>query len=260
MLSAAPTPQPKFGDFVSVLQVGQWYVAGRTEWPEGAGYSYAADGHVLSIFMRSPNRREVEAIRRGKCQFALVIGPDIFFLMYRFGKAIGWSGAPYWGALIPNEQRAAPPKEWPGAGAMLQVVLVSAATGLVRALRAVTLPPDFTYDLHEAIRRCALLAFAGKGAYDAALADMRRLCPTSRRLLQRAVACIGPVPREKLVHRVWLREHRLNQLFDLLNWFSRDGDDKETNLYSQEVLRGLDAELEGQGFMRVDRSFEIPHE
>jgi hypothetical protein len=209
--------------------------------------------------MRSPNPRQVEAIRKGKCQFALVIGPDMFFLMYRFGKAISWSAAPYWGALMPTEQRELPPKEWPGAGAILQVVLVSAATGLVRLVRAVTLPPGFTCELHQAILQCSLLPFAGKSAYDAALAKMRRLCPTSRRLLQRAVACTGPVPREKLVHRVALREHILNQVLDLLDWFSNHCYDKQTNLNAEAVGRALDAELEGQGFMRVNRSFDVPH-
>lgn len=245
---------------MSAIQVGQPYIAGRTGLPEHAGYSYAADGHVLSIFIRSPNRRKMDAIRRGKDQFALVIGPDIFFLLYRFGKAIGWSAAPYWGIIIPNDERAVPAMDWPEGGTVLRVVLVDAATGLVRALRSVALPPHFVCDLHTAIRRQALLPCLNKTAYNVALASMRRLCPTSRRLLQLAVACTGPVPREKLVHRIWLREHRLNQVLDLLNRFSILSDDKETNIYAAEVLRALDAELMGQGFMHVDGSFEVPHE
>src|SRR5207237_1143018 len=68
----------------------------------------SADGHVLGIFMRSPDRRKVEAVRRGRCQYALVSGPGIFFLMYRFARAIGWSAAPYWGAILPNEERSVP--------------------------------------------------------------------------------------------------------------------------------------------------------
>lgn len=59
------------------------------------------------IFLRSPERRIVEAVRRGKCQFALVIGTAVFYLMYRFGKAIGWSAAPYSGTMTPNEKRNA---------------------------------------------------------------------------------------------------------------------------------------------------------
>jgi len=153
-----------------------------------------------------------------------------------------------------------PTEGWPERGAVLQVVLVDAATGVVRVLRPQTLPPDFTCDLHKAIRQHALLPSLDKRGYDAALANMRQLCPTSRRLLQRAVACTGPVPREKLVHRIWLREQRLNLVLDLLDWFSKDSDDKETNIYAANVSRMLEAELMGQGFMRVDGTFEIPHD
>jgi len=242
-------------------RVGQPYIADRTELRERAGYCYGADGHVLSIFMRSPDRRKVEAVRRGKYQFALVIGPGIFFLMYRFGKAIGWSDAPYWGAIVPADERAAPPEGWPEGGVVLQVVLVDAATGLIRALRDVPLSPAFACELHNAIRHHALLPLLDKRGFDAALAKMRQLCPTDRRLLQRAVACTGPVPPEKLAHRIWLREHQLNLVFDLLNWFSIHGDgDKEANIYAANVSRSLDAELLKQGFMRVDGTFEIPHE
>jgi len=102
-----------------------------------------------------------------------------------------------------------------------------------------------------------------KSRYDAALASMRQLCPTNRRLLQRAVACTDPVPREKLVHRIWLREYRLSQVLDLLNRFSIDSYDKKIkkiNLYAAEVSRLLDDELVGQGFMPVDGSFDIPRE
>ena len=240
--------------------VGQPYISGRTEWAEGAGHCYAADGHVLSIFMRSPDRRKVEAVRRSRCQYALVSGPGIFFLMYRFARAIGWSGAPYWGALLPNEERSVPAEGWPEGGAFLQVVLVNAATGLIRAQRATTLPPYFACELHEAIQRQAMLPPLGKSAYYAALAKVRRICPTARRLLQRAVTWTGPVPPEKLAHRIWLREHQLNQLTDLLGRFSNLSDDKEMHMEAAKVMRALDAELERQRFMRLGGTSGIPHD
>jgi hypothetical protein len=242
------------------LEIGKPYIAGRRNLPEGAGYCYAADGHVLSIFMCSPDRRKVEAVRKGKCQFGLTIGAGVFFLMYRFGKAIGWSAAPYWNAITPNDERAVPPEASPGGGIVIKVVLVDALSGLVRCVRPAALPPGFSCELNNAIRQQALLPSLDKNGYNAALASMRQLCPTNRRLLQRAEACTGPVPREKLVHRISLREHRLNLLLDLLEWLSSHSYDKQANLYIDEVMRVLDKELMGQGFMRVDRSFEIPHD
>lgn len=245
---------------MSALQVGQPYVHGQTKWREGAGYSYASDGHVLSIFINSPNRRQVEAIRKGRHNFALVIGPDLFFLLYRFGKAMGWSSAPFWDVIVPNEEREVPDANWPEGGVPLRVVLTDGTTGLVRAVRSVALPPHFACELHAAIRRQAIFPCLNKRAYSQALATMRQLCPTPRSLLQRAAACTGQVPREKLVHRVCLREHRLNQVLDLLDRLLRDSYDKEVNIYAQGVMQALDDELLWQGFMRVDGSYDIPRD
>lgn len=244
---------------VDSLQVGHPYITGQTEWVEGSDYGYFADGHVLIICIRSPERRTVDAVQKGKVQLALTMGAGVFYLMYRFGRAIGWSAAPYVGSMIPNERRSVPAEGWPAAGVLLKVVMVDAATGKVRALRSVPLPPGFGCELNQAIRQIALLPALDKKNYEAALSNMRRLCPTNRRLLQRAEFCTGAVPREKLVHRICLREYRLNLLLDLVDWFTTRNDDKYVSRYAAEVMSQFDKELLGQGFMRVDRSGDIPH-
>lgn len=241
------------------LEVGQPYAVGRTSWPEAAEYDYCGVEHELRVFVRSPKAREAEAVRRGKYQFALVQGPFVFFLMYRFGKAIKWSHAPCSWQLASGERQAAAPAAIQTAmHAPLRAVLVDAQTGLVRALRTVTLPPGFAHDLKRALRW--LFPLAARADYDAALVDMNRLCPTSRHLLQRAVACTGPTPREKLVHRVCLREHRMNLLLDLIDWFLNHSYDNQTIRYAEEILRSVEPELYAEGFMRDDRSCEVPHE
>ena len=171
-----------------LYQVGKPYIPGRAGWPEGVEYSYRAGEHELCFFFRSPPRAQVEALRTGECEFALVVDRPVIYLMYRFGEAINWSDAPYSWHLIPQDQRTLPGPEGSETGAMLHVLLIDADNSRVLALRAVTFSPAFTRALHAAIRAQAVLPWVGQAAYDAALADLYRRYPTSADLLRCVLA------------------------------------------------------------------------
>ncbi len=173
---------------MTVLEVGRPYIVGRRKWPEGVEYNCRSGGHELRLFFDSPSASEIEAVRIGECEFALVMEGPVIFLMYKFGVAINWSDAPYSWHLVPEDQRTLPEPEGPETRALLQVVLIDAASGLVRALRALTFSPVFTRALHAAIRAQADMIWAGKASYDAALADAYRRYPASTDLLRGAVA------------------------------------------------------------------------
>ena len=167
-----------------LYQVGKPYIPGRAGFPEGVEYNYRAGEHELLFFFRSPPRAQIKALRTGECEFALVVEGPVIFLMYHFGEAINWSDAPYSWHLVPEDQRALPAPEGPDRRALLQIILVDAASGLVLALRAVTFSPAFTRGLHAAIRAQAASRWVGQAAYDAALADIYRRYPTSAHLLR----------------------------------------------------------------------------
>jgi hypothetical protein len=171
-----------------VLEVGKPYISGRREWPEGVEYNFRAGEHELCFFFRSPPRIEVEALLRGEAEFALVVDGPVIFLMYRFGEAINWSDAPYSWHLVPQDQRTLPDPEGPATRALLQIILVDAASGLILALRVVTFSPTFTRALHAAIRAQAENTWGGRAAYHAAFADLYRCYPTSADLLRCAGA------------------------------------------------------------------------
>lgn len=151
---------------MQLLRVGEPYILGRRTWPEGAEYNYRAGGHELRFFWANPTPEEVEGIRIGQAGFALLVtGPVIWFL-YQFQGACAWSDAPYSWHLVRGEDRVVPPTPWeperrvrtlpdmawtPETRALLHVTLVDAATGIVRALRVLTLSPEFTRALHKAI-------------------------------------------------------------------------------------------------------------
>src|SRR6185369_14252571 len=117
------------------LKVGAPYRAGRRSWPERGQYMLREDGHELALFFASPSGREADVVSRGEVELGMLVRGSAIFFLYRFGAAgeIDWSDAPFSIHRVPREERVDP-------GAIreprrLNVVLVDASTGLVRALR-----------------------------------------------------------------------------------------------------------------------------
>jgi len=173
---------------VSVLEVGQPYVAGRTAWREGAEYSFRRGEHELRIFLPSASPAEIEAVRAGEAEFALVVELPVIFLMYRFGSLFRWSDSTFSWPPVPAAPRALLAPEGSETRALLRIALVNAESGLVLALRTITLSPLFTHRLYGAIREQARMAGVGRKTYDLILADVHRRYPIATDLLKRAVA------------------------------------------------------------------------
>lgn len=138
------------------ISVGQPYNPSRTQWPEGAHYNYRSGAHELLLFFASPSAAEIKAVRQGAARFALHVRPPVLLLLWSFAPALLWSDAPYSWHLVPGEERDLPSADLDaGKGALLRIVMVDAATGIVRAIRAVSLTASFTGALHTAIRNQA---------------------------------------------------------------------------------------------------------
>jgi hypothetical protein len=152
-------------------------------------YNFRDGAHELLLWLGSPSPAEVADIRQGEAEFALVVEPPVIVLLYRFGRSIRWSDAPYSWHRVPAGQRTLPEPlpEGEEGRALLQIVLVDAATGIVRALRAVTLAPAFTAALHLAIREQARQPW-DSNAYDRALQRLYARYPTSEAMLAQAAA------------------------------------------------------------------------
>lgn len=152
-----------------ILQVGQPYIQGRTSLPEAVQFNFRAGAHELLMWLPAPTEREVRDIARGDAELALFVEQPLIIFLYRFGRAIPWSDAPYSWHRVPEQERVLPdPVGVAEPHALLQVVLADAATGIVRALRAIALLPAFTTALHLAIRDQAA-AHWDPAAYDRAL-------------------------------------------------------------------------------------------
>jgi hypothetical protein len=108
------------------------------------------DGHELRVIL-NPTKREVARIGgEGEIHLALVVEPLVFTLVAWFEGVIPWSGAPYSWHSLPEVERVMPEPLAGGEAVELTVVLVEESDGIVRAVRSVTLSPEFSLALHTA--------------------------------------------------------------------------------------------------------------
>ena len=114
-------------------------------------------------------------------------------LAFRFDDGVAWSDTPY----TPHREHTDTPAGLPsGDGHLLVVVvLVDAATGIVRAIRAVTWPPRFAGAVRRSVDRLLAAPFSPQAA-DAALEALYGRYPKTAELVrQRAdVVCTGGTP------------------------------------------------------------------
>ena len=123
-------------------------------------------------------------MRAGIVRFALVVEGPVVLLLSRFGETIDWGTEPFTmppGSPAERGWLATPRLDERDA---LSVVMVDAGTGLVRALRMLVLPANFTYELRRATRQQAA---AETDVYDAAFEELQHRYPTLEALVEHAV-------------------------------------------------------------------------
>lgn len=125
-------------------EVGKPYHPSVHRWPEGSEYNFAAGEHVLLLRLNRPSAEEIHAVRKARAEFGLLVEPPVIALCYRFLPGLPWSDAPYsWHLLkAKRPEMAVLPIGWeegsPHTRAILHVILIDAATGIIRAMRALT--------------------------------------------------------------------------------------------------------------------------
>lgn len=170
---------------MTAYSVGSLYHPGRTSWPEGPHYNYRSGAHELLLFYARPSKAEIDDIRKGPCEFAVVERGSAVALCYRFGGQ-PWSDAPYSWHLVPEGQRDLPSADLEAdKRAVLSVLLVDASTGILRAIRQVTWSPEFTRAMHAAIRRQAEAPWS-EMTYHRDVEALYSICPTSQALVSLA--------------------------------------------------------------------------
>ena len=153
-----------------LYEVGKLY-SGRKRWPELAQYNYRGGEHELILFLGGPNKKEVEDVKNGDAEFALFVERDLIILLYKFGQSIDWSDAPFSIHLVPLAERVLPELINDNTRVLLHVLLVDASTGIIKAMRAISLSNEFSAALHQAILDQAKKTFT-KNEYDRELTGL----------------------------------------------------------------------------------------
>lgn len=120
---------------------------------DGAIYHYTVAGHEVTWFLTWPDQSDIETFRHGRIQVDFLAPGRTLALRLRSGTDSLRATASYSNDMVAQERRALPPMPQTETDhARLLVTLVDRATGVVLALRMVSLAPEFTRIAHAAIR------------------------------------------------------------------------------------------------------------
>lgn len=179
-------------------EVGKPYHVDRKVWPECAQLHWMDGELEVVLFFNQPSRHEVEAVRKGKSEFALYDRDGLVVLLYHFDghrATVQWSDASYQWHLVPLDRRVPPPPAevlTAETRVKLYITLVNAQDGLIEALRIQSLSPELTRAIFDAIRRQMDIPWNGRPVYDQAIAALYRKYPDSATMLVDSIArCKG---------------------------------------------------------------------
>lgn len=132
-------------------RVGTLYHPKRTQWEEGTQFNWRSNSLLVELFFKHPKPVEIQAVKQGEATFGLVVKDDVILLAFKLG-VLSWSDASYTWHRIPTDQNALPSLELrPHGRQLLTVFLIDAGTGILLAIRQVTLSHEFTVALFQAI-------------------------------------------------------------------------------------------------------------
>jgi hypothetical protein len=172
------------------LEVGKRYNSAIESWPEGAQYNYRGNTHELLLFFSEPSKSEISSVKSGTVDIAVTAVSDILLLLFRFEPGIPWSDAPYSYWMVPSGERAVPPVLQGEQRPILQTILIDAGSGIIHAIRTVSLSTRLGSVLHEQVRDQAAKPIT-QAQYDSAIDNIFTKYQT-KALLERAIAkCKG---------------------------------------------------------------------
>lgn len=162
----------------------QRYGADRAAWAEGTRFRYNGRGAELGLFFPAPTPEEIRAVRSAPVRLGVLGLEGIILVVYAVaGVPVG--DALYSWHQVPQAVRARPAAPRAGERLLPPVVLVDAAGGVVRAIRAVTTSPRVWRLLAELFHEQVTRPF-DRRAYDQALARVSARL-TSEALARRAI-------------------------------------------------------------------------
>jgi len=133
------------------LVVGEQFPGWVSSIQDGGRFEIASDGAVFNLFHRTLTSDSITCFREGKTQFGLICaGEHTLFLLYRIDGLAEWSDCFYALGMIPPERRGIPERQ-EGHGWIIRMALIDTMTGIIKALRACTVTPEFSRTLDDLV-------------------------------------------------------------------------------------------------------------
>jgi hypothetical protein len=134
-----------------VIEVGQAFSDQPGPLTPGVQLSISGATPELHLILDNLTQAEVEAVRAGPARFGVYQFKQVLFFLYRFDPATPWSDTPYHIALERPYRKVNLQLLTEQSRALLTVYLVSAENGIVRVIRALSLNPETTRALWQAV-------------------------------------------------------------------------------------------------------------
>ncbi len=166
-----------------IYEVGKLYHPDKSRWQQGVQFNLRGGQAELLLFFESPGFHETLAIKKGECEFGVVAIDGVIFFLYRFGSEIPWSDQPFSIHLVPETERIIPVLPNDETRLLMQIMLVDAKTGILKAMRAVTLAPEFSAELLKLVGEQSKKTF-DQSDYDGQIAEIYRKYPETKNLVK----------------------------------------------------------------------------
>jgi hypothetical protein len=171
--------------YMTTRQIGEVYSAGHTEYSEATQYCYYDGAHDLVLFWANPSAQEVRGFNGQPVEFALYVQQPVLFLLYRITDVCEWSDVAYNIHQLRAEEQEVP-TETPGDYARVQMTLVDAGTGIIRAKRIVRMGREMTQAMRQTLQQQAQIPFS-RFDYEALVQQTYARYPDSDAMLKNAV-------------------------------------------------------------------------
>lgn len=140
---------------LQTMSVGELLIPGKKAYPEGMMLEYTTSGPIVILSFGNPTDKEIEGAKNGQIEMAYYETEQILFLVTKIAGCGGWLDAPFNIRIYDDKNIEF---DWSeeivdGSGLAMQIVLVDANTGIIKAMRLIGTHTKFAKGFRAAILR-----------------------------------------------------------------------------------------------------------
>lgn len=135
------------------LSIGKLYNPGKLSYDAGCYFDMSGEKCTLELFWLDVTEKDIENVLHGRATFGLWYSDDsdVFFLFHFADDA--WADSAFSIMQMPPARRIRPPRLYGRKRLNLSVMLVDAESGIIKAVRTVSLSAAFSRKLCASVNR-----------------------------------------------------------------------------------------------------------